>query len=116
MAWQADPDFNGERPLPPGELDGFTGIVAELRREAIAFPGQVVLVHGDRHYFKIDKPLSYDDGQVVANFTRVETFGSANSHWVSATVDPADPNVFTFRPRMVGGNVDDRLSPAAGSR
>lgn len=106
--WQADPNFNNEMALQPEEYDGLTGIVAELRRQTLAFPGQVVLVHGDSHYFKIDKPLNYDNGQVLANFTRVETFGDKNSHWVSATIDPSDPNVFTFRPQIVAANVDDR--------
>jgi hypothetical protein len=32
--------------------------VSALRIETMGFPGQVVLVHGDPHYFKIDKPVS----------------------------------------------------------
>jgi hypothetical protein len=79
-----------------------------LRTQVIAFPGQSVLVHGDSHYFKLDKPLNYDNGQVVAKFTRVETFGASNTHWVAAIVDPRDPNLFEFSPRIVGGNVNDR--------
>lgn len=49
-------------------------------------------------------PLLSPSGKVLANFTRVETFGSANTHWVSAEVDPQDPNVFTFRPQIVPAN------------
>lgn len=41
---------------------------------------------------------------VLANFTRVETFGARNTHWVSATVDPNDPNLFAFEPRIVAAN------------
>jgi hypothetical protein len=106
--WQADPNFNNEQHLQPQQYDGFAEIVPELRRQVIAFGGQSVLVHGDSHYFKVDKPLNYDNGQVIAKFTRVETFGAANTHWVAATVDPRDPNVFEFSPRIVPGNVDDR--------
>ena len=106
--WQADPNFNNEQHLQPEQYDGFAEILPELRRQVIAFPGQSVLVHGDSHYFKVDKPLNYDNGQVVAKFTRVETFGSANTHWVAATVDPRDPNLFDFSPRIVPGNVNDR--------
>jgi hypothetical protein len=80
--------------------------VNALRDQSLAFPGQVVLVHGDGHYFKIDQPISGPKGGVVANFTRVETFGARNTHWVSATIDANDPNVFTFRPRIVAANVD----------
>jgi hypothetical protein len=106
--WQADPNFNNEQHLQPDQYDGFTEIVPALRQEVIDFPGQSALVHGDSHYFKIDKPLNYDNGQVIAKFTRVETFGSANTHWVAATVDPRDPNLFEFSPRIVPGNVNDR--------
>jgi hypothetical protein len=106
--WQADPNFNNEQHLQPEQYDGFTEIVAELRKQVIAFPGQSALIHGDSHYFKMDKPLNYDNGQVVAKFTRVETFGAANTHWVAATIDPRDPNLFEFSPRIVPGNVNDR--------
>jgi hypothetical protein len=39
---------------------------------------------------------------------RVETFGTPNPHWLHVTVDPDDPNVFTFRPRIVAANVIER--------
>ncbi|WP_446219480.1 hypothetical protein [Micromonospora sp. IBHARD004] len=106
--WQADPNFNNEQKLQPAQYDGFSGILPELRRQVLAFPGQSALVHGDSHYFKEDKPLKYDNGQVVANFTRVETFGDGNTHWVAVTIDPNDPNLFEFSPRIVAANVNDR--------
>lgn len=71
-----------------------------LLTETRNFAGQVVLVHGDTHYFKIDKPL-IDQAHLVENFTRVETFGSPNVHWTKATVDPHDPNLFRFSPMIV---------------
>jgi hypothetical protein len=43
---------------------------------------------------------------VIANFTRVETFGARNTHWVHATIDLNDPNLFKFEPRIVPENVD----------
>jgi hypothetical protein len=108
VIWQADPNFNNEQKLQPDQYDGFAEIVPALRRDVIAFPGKSALVHGDSHYFKIDEPLNYDNGQVVTKFTRVETFGAANTHWVAATVDPRDPNLFEFSPRIVPGNINDR--------
>jgi hypothetical protein len=108
VAWQSDPNFNNEQKLQPLQYDGLVDLPAELRRQAIAFPGQTLLVHGDSHYFKIDKPLNYDNGQVLERFTRVETFGAANTHWVSLTVDPHDPQLFELRPQIVPGNVNDR--------
>jgi hypothetical protein len=35
----------------------------------------VVRVHGDSHYFLVDKPLLDPQGRRVENFTSVETFG-----------------------------------------
>ena len=63
-----------------------------------------MLVHGDGHYFKLDKPLNGPADGVLANFTRVETFGARNTHWVRATIDPNDPNLFEFQPRIVPAN------------
>lgn len=108
VTWQADPNFNNEQKLQPQQYDGQTALTAELRRQVLAFDGQTLLVHGDSHYLKIDKPLTYDNGQVVERFTRLETFGAANTHWVSLTVDPQDPQLFQLRPQIVPGNVDDR--------
>jgi hypothetical protein len=44
----------------------------------------------------------------VTKFTRVETFGAANTHWVEATIDPRATPMFRFTPRIVPSNVDDR--------
>jgi hypothetical protein len=105
VVWQADPNFNNEQALKdPRSSDGYTAIVKELRAQTLAFGGQVVLLHGDSHYFKVDKPLRSPSGKVLANFTRVETFGSANTHWATAEVNPQDRNVFTFRPEIVPAN------------
>lgn len=108
VIWQADPNFNNEYKLEPAQYDGYAQIVPALREAVLAFPGESVLVHGDSHYFKLDMPLSYDGGQAVTKFTRVETFGAANTHWVEATIDPRATPIFRFTPRIVPGNVDDR--------
>jgi hypothetical protein len=104
--WQADPNFNDDlHAANPHDFDAFGDYINALRSETEAFDGQVALVHGDSHYFKIDKPLNRSSGGgVLANFTRVETFGARNTHWVSATIDPSDPNLFVFEPRIVQAN------------
>jgi hypothetical protein len=88
----------------------FADTKRELARLAIGFPGQVVLVNGDSHLLQIDKPLADARGATIENLTRVQTFGSAQNHWVSATVDPRDPNVFTFHPHIVAANVPAYVS------
>ncbi len=105
VIWQADPNFNNEQQLTDTrEWDAFPDYVNALRSNTLAFPGQVALVHGDGHYFKMDKPINRPGGGVLANFTRVETFGARNTHWVSARIDLTDPNLFVFAPRIVPEN------------
>jgi hypothetical protein len=108
IIWQADPNFNNEqKQTNPHEWDAFPPYVDKLRTLTEAFSGQVALIHGDSHYFKLDKPINHTTGGgVLTNFTRVETFGARNTHWVSATIDPHDPNLFSFQPRIVRGNTD----------
>ena len=90
-----------ERDLPI--YNGYNNFIAALTQETNAFSGQVVLVHGDTHFYKVDKPL-VDQMHMLKNFTRLETFGSPNVHWVKVSVDLSNPNVFTFQPFMVPGN------------
>jgi hypothetical protein len=106
IAWQADPNFNNEQKQTNShEWDAYPPYVDKLRSLTEAFDGQVALVHGDSHYFKVDKPLSRSTGGgVLTNFTRVETFGARNTHWVRAKIDPNDANLFVFEPRIVGAN------------
>jgi hypothetical protein len=95
--------------------DGFQDILKKLRELTIAFKKPVVLVHGDSHYFMVDKPLLDSQGRLVENFTRVETFGDntfKNSpawddnhvHWVKALVDPQSRDVFAFQAQVVPAN------------
>src|SRR5437867_986702 len=88
--------------------DGYNATVAALTTETMAFDGQVVLVHGDTHFFKVDKPL-VDQAHLLSNFTRVQTLGSPNDDWVRVTVDLKSRNLATIEPMLVGagGNKDD---------
>jgi hypothetical protein len=102
-----------EFPPIPSELaaqqNGFTDLRALLEHETIAFGKPVVLVHGDSHFFRVDKPLGAGGATpAVENFTRVETFGQPNHHWLQVTVEVDEPQVFTFRPRIVAANVIKR--------
>jgi uncharacterized protein (DUF2147 family) len=89
----------------------FADTKRELARLAIKFPGQVVLVNGDSHFLQIDKPLTDAAGNTIENFTRVQTFGSTQNHWVSAKVDPQDPQVFSFQQHVVAANVPAYVAP-----
>ena len=120
---QANPGFDQADPArapvrDPKTLtpeDGFSNFLRALREETIAFGGPVVLMHGDSHYFRVDKPLQDAAGARIQDFTRVETPGnntqSANNdvQWVSVEVDARDPEVFSFQQEVV-----DRNLPPAG--
>ena len=102
---QADPGFD----LPETEeideskhpsVSGYTNFLNALVSETEKYIGQVLLVHGDTHFFKIDKPL-YSPSKILSNLTRVQTFGSPSIHWVRVSVDPRTSNVFTIQPVIV---------------
>ena len=85
---------------------GFNEMLRVLEELTVAFGKPVVLVHGDSHYFRIDKPLvSSRTGRRIENFTRVETFGNPDVHWLRVSVEERDPNVFTFRQQIVRRNL-----------
>jgi hypothetical protein len=77
ITMQANPGFE----LPPEERTGFNELLAALEAETLAFEKPVILVHGDSHYFRIDKPMvASTSGRRVESFTRVETFGTDDVH------------------------------------
>jgi hypothetical protein len=103
---------------------GFAEFVKALREETQAFDGQVVMVSGDSHYMRIDKPLTKtypgctsaqgtctaiatpaeSPGDRILNFTRVEVPGDGDVHWIVAHVRPNKQNPFAFELRLVPGN------------
>jgi len=125
---QADPGFNQDssqggplrNPMTlaetdvPALQDGFQAFLLALRDQVIAFKKPVAYVHGDSHYFRIDKPLLDRGGKRVTNFTRVETFGDhqpflGDVNWLKVNVDPSSREVFSYEPQIV--NRDPGLVP-----
>jgi hypothetical protein len=105
---QADPGFDlpeteeiDERRAP--SVSGYTAFLDAVARETQAFAGQVLFVHGDTHYFKIDKPL-LNPSKMIKNFTRLQTFGSPHIHWIKVTVDRTRSELFVISPVYVEGN------------
>jgi hypothetical protein len=119
---QADPGFDGSdatrAPLrdpktlaqTDGQPDGFQSFLTALRDEVVAFRRPVAYVHGDSHYFRVDKPLQNAAGARLENFSRVETFGDNQQNgtndvnWLKVTVDPKSREVFAYQPQIVPGN------------
>lgn len=102
---QADPGFDlpetedVDESTQPG-YSGYRNFMGELAKETANYKGQVLFVHGDTHFFKMDKPL-HAPGKMLTNFTRLETFGSPSLHWVKVTVDLKSANVFQVQPVIV---------------
>ena len=119
---QADPGFDNADPTrgpvrDPKTLaetdkdpDGFQDYLLAVRDETLSFRRPVLYVHGDSHYFRVDKPLQDSKGQRVENFTRLETFGDHQENgindvqWVKVLVDTTSRDVFAFQPQIVPMN------------
>jgi hypothetical protein len=93
-----------------GAPDGFQEFLLALRDQVIAFRRPVAYVHGDSHYFRVDKPFLDDQGRRLENFTRVETFGDNQGngnndvHWLKVIVDARSRDVFTYQAQIVPAN------------
>jgi hypothetical protein len=97
--------FHGTKlpsPVPASAYDDYVRVLAE---EVESYGKPTLLLHGDTHLFRIDKPLfSAKTRRPFENFTRVETFGWPDSHWVQVAVDPANPELFACTAQIVPGN------------
>ena len=79
---------------------GYRQLLATLRSETLAFPGQVLLIHGDTHWQRIDHPLRHPETKKpIASFTRIESFGYPVMGWVKVIIDSESPTLFRFEAR-----------------
>jgi hypothetical protein len=110
LAMHANPNF--ELPEKDPRRMGFNSLLDRLTSLATQFEKPVVLAHGDAHYFRIDKPLlgltAKEGRKMLENFTRLETFGSPNVHWIRVSVNIEDVNVFLVEQRIVPENRFER--------
>jgi hypothetical protein len=68
---------------------GYGGLLDTLIANTKAFKGEVLFVHGDTHFYRVDRPL----GETVPNFTRVEVFGYPAMNWVRIRVTEKDGRI-----------------------
>ena len=89
----ANPDFEGAAGA------GFHDFITTVREFLDRYRKPVICVHGDSHYFRIDKPLrSAETNSRYLHFTRVEVFGSPDVAGLEVKVDPATKEVFSYEP------------------
>jgi len=66
-----------------GVRRGYGDFIDLLASETHSFGGQVLLVHGDTHFHRIDQPLRIPGSEeTLRNFTRLEVYGSPRVDWV----------------------------------
>jgi len=80
----ANPNFK------EGSGEGFKDFLAAMRGFLSKYRKPVVCIHGDSHYFRIDKPLKDETGNTYLHFTRMEVFGSPNVAGIVVSVNPKD--------------------------
>ncbi|MCQ8103493.1 metallophosphoesterase [Methylomonas sp. SURF-2] len=110
LMFQANPGFE----LAKGNSGrrGFEEILADLEREIVDFKKPVALVHGDSHYFRVDKPmLGAISKRRIENATRIETFGADDVHWLRVEVDPNSAEVFSVHQEIVETNLEQHPQP-----
>lgn len=95
LLFQADPGFEDYAERRPDT--GYREFLDQLLAATLAFPGEVVAVHGDSHTQRIDHPLrNPNTGDPIPRFTRVETFGYPFMGWVRVTVAPTRQPILKF--------------------
>jgi len=86
----------------------YRGVLEQVLAETRKFAGEVLLVHGDSHFHRIDQPLVNPlNNETVKNFTRLETFGSPFMGWIKVDVEPGVKPLFSYTSRAYspkGGN------------
>ena len=85
--------------------EGFDVFLTALEAEVIAFRRPVLMVHGDTHMYRVDKPFkTRADKKSIRNFTRVEVFGGFDIHGVRVVVHTGNPVRFKVEPLIVNAN------------
>ena len=93
VAIQADPWDN--------KRHAFDWLLKALPESAARLRGRTLLfVHGDSHLLRMDQPFKDSMGYAIPNLVRLETWGSPFVGWIRVNVDPADPNLFSYEPRL----------------
>ncbi len=104
-------------PAGPGQ-PGRTAVANGFRRSitqtlvplAAAAPFPVLLIHGDSHHYKTDRPFVDAQGRPIGNLWRLEVFGEPRLHAVSVRVSAAGSQPpFGFTPIWNVLSPDPRL-------
>jgi len=87
-------------PWEASKQDVYRPYLDAIPRAAATLGKPVAFIHGDTHHQRVDHPFKDSRGEAIRNVTRMETFGSPWVGWVKVYVDPDDPQLFSFEPRL----------------
>jgi hypothetical protein len=96
LAMQADTFFG-----KPGPDSGFTRWLAALTDEVARWRKPVLLIQGDTHVYRVDRPLKQTDGTPLPQLLRVVVPGEPEADVVLVDVDDQQPDE-PFRIRTIG--------------
>jgi len=77
--------------VPGAPDDGFEAVVARLERLAVDFGRPVLLLQGDTHAYRTDRPLPE-----APNLTRVVVEGETADEWLRLRIDASSDAVFSW--------------------
>ncbi len=100
LAMQADTFMSD-----PGPASGFTRWLKVLADEVTRWGKPVLLLQGDSHHYRVDRPLRGADGKPLANLQRVVVPGESRADAVLIEVDEAQP-AQPFAVRLMGNTPD----------
>ncbi len=93
----ANPDFEAFAAGTPPRA--YSELLYALRTAVLGFSGEVLLIHGDTHVMRVDRPLHDTNGETIERFRRAEVFGSPIPGWLEITVDTEAERLIRIRPR-----------------
>ena len=85
--------------FPDKGKEGFETFLTALQKLVTDYKKPVLLVNGDSHEYRIDKPF-YENKELkktLLNFTRLQVFGEADMQAVKVTINPKDPSLFEIQ-------------------
>ncbi len=99
LAFHANPDFERSRRIQG--RDGFAPFREQLIEALSRWTRPVLLLHGDTHQHRIDRPLRDRDGRRLGHVLRVEVMAApVFDRWVEIGVDARSREVFSPRLRQ----------------
>lgn len=105
IAAHANPNFErdkaGDSPAKGDDPDDAYAWWREgLRGVAARLPLPMLLLHGDTHTHRVDRPLRDRAGRPIGHVTRVECFGTPRAtRWLTVSVPASDPASFSVAAR-----------------